>query len=102
MAVLTWTLAATRGYALDDEDRLRGWIIERLMCDFEVDLAGVAPKADFAEEISMLAPLEKAGLVVIRDGKLTVMETGRSVVRVVASTFDTYRRYAGTQFSAAV
>ncbi|TIN59800.1 MAG: coproporphyrinogen III oxidase, partial [Mesorhizobium sp.] len=27
-------LAAVRGVALSDDDRVRGWIIERLMCDF--------------------------------------------------------------------
>lgn len=101
-AIRSGSLASARGYALDDEDRLRGRIIERLMCDFEVDLAGLAPKADFTKEFSMLAPMEKEGLIAIGNGKLTVTETGRSVVRVVASTFDTYRRCAGTQFSAAV
>lgn len=101
-AIRSGSLAAMRGSALDDEDRLRGRIIERLMCDFEVDLVEVAPHADFAEEISMLAPMEREGLVVIRDGKVTTTDTGRPVVRVVASTFDTYRRRQGTQFSTAV
>ena len=68
----------------------------------KVDLADVAPRADFATEISMLAKMEREGLVVIGDGKLTVTDTGRSVVRVVASTFDAYRRCQGTRFSTAV
>jgi oxygen-independent coproporphyrinogen-3 oxidase len=101
-AIRSGSLAAMRGSALDDEDRLRGRIIERLMCDFEVDLVEVAPHADFAEEISMLAPMEREGLVVIHDGKVTVTDTGRPVVRVVAATFDIYRRRQGTQFSTAV
>jgi oxygen-independent coproporphyrinogen-3 oxidase len=101
-AIRSGSLATARGCALDDEDRLRGRIIERLMCDFEVDLADVAPQVDFAEEISMLAPMEKAGLVVIRDRKLTMTDAGRSVVRVIAATFDAYRRGQGTHFSTAV
>jgi oxygen-independent coproporphyrinogen III oxidase len=101
-AIRSGILATARGSTLDEEDRLRGGIIERLMCDFEVDLACVAPHADFAAEILMLAPMEREGLVVIRDRKLTVTDAGRSVVRVVASTFDTYRRWQGTPFSTAV
>ena len=31
-------LATTKGYALTTDDRLRADIIERLMCDFRVDL----------------------------------------------------------------
>jgi len=101
-AIGSGSLATARGATLDDEDRLRGRIIERLMCDFEVDLADIAPRADFATEISMLAEMKREGLVVIGDGKLTITDTGRSVVRVVASTFDAYRRCQGTRFSTAV
>jgi oxygen-independent coproporphyrinogen-3 oxidase len=101
-AIGSGSLATARGSTLDDEDRLRGRVIERLMCDFEVDLAAVAPGADFAEEISMLAPMEREELLVIGDHKLTMTAAGRSLVRVVASTFDAYRRGQGNQFSTAV
>jgi oxygen-independent coproporphyrinogen-3 oxidase len=101
-AIGSGSLATARGATLDDQDRLRGRIIERLMCDFEVDLADNAPQADFTAEILMLAPMEREGLVAIRDRKLTVTDAGRSVVRVVASAFDAYRRGQGTRFSTAV
>jgi oxygen-independent coproporphyrinogen-3 oxidase len=77
-------------------------IIERLMCDFAVDLGAVAPQADFGEELSMLAPMQRDGLLEIDGTKLTVMDAGRSVVRVIAASFDTYRRSKTTQFSKAV
>ncbi|WP_299820306.1 hypothetical protein [uncultured Jannaschia sp.] len=35
-------LGTTRGHALFDEDRLRGRVIERLLCDFAVDPAAFA------------------------------------------------------------
>ena len=37
-AVASERLPTVRGIAVTDEDRLRGRIIERLMCDFSVDL----------------------------------------------------------------
>ena len=41
-AVSNSRLAIARGFALTAEDRLRRAVIERLMCDFRVDLAAVA------------------------------------------------------------
>ncbi len=41
-AILADALPVARGVALSDEDRLRREVIERLMCDLEVDLAAVA------------------------------------------------------------
>src|SRR5262249_18044341 len=48
-AIVAGRFATTRGIALTPEDRLRGRIIERLMCDFAVDLAGT--QTDLAAEI---------------------------------------------------
>ena len=50
----------------------------------------------------MLAPMQREGLVAIDGNRLVVTEAGRSVVRVIAATFDTYRRPAAAQFSTAV
>ncbi len=95
-------LASARGYRIDFEARQRGMIIERLMCDFDVDLKAVAPNFDFADELSKLRPLQDEGLVVIDGSRLTVTEAGRPVVRVVAAAFDTFRQPKRIQFSAAV
>ena len=40
-AIATGKLATVRGIAISDDDRLRGQIIERLMCDMAVDLAAI-------------------------------------------------------------
>jgi oxygen-independent coproporphyrinogen III oxidase len=101
-AIEAGSLASARGCRLDPADRVRALIIERLMCDFEVDLEAIAPKFDFSAELSMLAPMQREGLVAIGGNRLVVTETGRSVVRVIAATFDTYRRPAAAQFSTAV
>jgi oxygen-independent coproporphyrinogen-3 oxidase len=102
-AVDTGSLASARGCRLDERDRQRALIIERLMCDFAVDLDAVAPGADFRDEMAMLAPMQWDGLVEIDGATLTVTEAGRGVVRVVAAAFDTYRRPPQTaQFSKAI
>ena len=101
-AIKAGSLASARGCRLDETDRQRARIIERLMCDFAVDLGAVAPHADFSEELSLLAPMHWDGLVDINGTKLTVTSAGRAVVRVVAAAFDTYRRPQATQFSKAI
>jgi oxygen-independent coproporphyrinogen III oxidase len=101
-AIEAGSLASARGCLLGDEDRARARVIEKLMCDFEVDLGAIAPEFDFAEELSMLAPMQTEGLVAISKRRLIVTEAGRFVVRVIAATFDTYRRPQAAQFSTAV
>ena len=101
-AIDAGSLASSRGCRLDEGDRRRARIVERLMCDFAVDLDVIAPDVDFSEELSALAPLEWDGLVKIDGTKLTVTNAGRAVVRVVAAAFDTYRRQPATQFSKAI
>ena len=96
------SLASARGCRLDAEDILRGQIIERLMCDFEVDLGAIAPHGDFSDEFAMLGPMIRDGLAEIRGSKLIVTDAGRSVVRVIAAAFDTYRRPETAQFSKAI
>ena len=96
------TLASARGCRRDAEDRQRADIIERLMCDFEVDLDLIAPGREFAEELAMLAAMQRERLVEILGRRLVVTDAGRSIVRVVAAAFDTYRRAHAAQFSTAI
>ena len=101
-AIEAGTLATARGCRIEAEDRRQGLIIERLMCDFAVDLAAIAPGVDFAGELSTLAPMISDGLVEINGTKLLVTQAGRPVVRIVAAAFDRYRRPQSAQFSRAV
>ncbi len=82
-----------RGIALGAEDRLRRRVIERIMCDLEVDLAGEAFAAGeapdmFGAETAALAPLAEAGLVEMTGSRLRVTEPGRTALRSIASLFD--------------
>ncbi|MGN6572604.1 MAG: oxygen-independent coproporphyrinogen III oxidase [Pseudolabrys sp.] len=91
-----------KGLALSDDDRLRGAMIERLMCDLALDLAAFGGAERFADEIAALEPLADAGLLV-RDGERIVMTTeGRPYVRIAAAAFDAWLPAAQKRHSVAV
>ncbi len=99
-------LPITRGLVLDDDDRLRAAVIERLMCDLQVDLGEVCKvfgrdPSVFAEEVAGLSALEADGLVEMDDKIIRVTEQGRPFVRVVCAGFDSYFR-TGEERSAPV
>ena len=72
---------------------MRRAVIERLMCELEVDLAatatahGYAPD-HFAPELDRCQRFAREGLLRIEAGKLRVAEAGRAALRVVAAQFD--------------
>ena len=101
--VLRYTSYPTAAdFSPGERDRQRARIIERLMCDFAVDLKAIAPHADFSHELSALGPLQSDGIVELSGTKVIVTEGGRAVVRVVAAVFDGYRRAQAAQFSKAI
>ncbi|MGO4525403.1 oxygen-independent coproporphyrinogen III oxidase [Microvirga sp. 2MCAF35] len=106
-AVLKGQLPIVRGVALSDDDRLRRAIIERLMCDFSVDLDEVASEFrsgtdGFAPEIDAIDDLARDGLV-IRDGlTLSIPDEGRALVRNVCAVFDRYLESGAQRHSRAL
>ena len=100
-------LATVRGRALTEEDRLRRDIIEQLMCNLEVDLAGTAAAwnrnlNDFATELSEIDALAERGFVHRRDGTITVADDSRPLVRTICAVFDAYLSDQETRHSRAV
>ena len=94
-AVVAENLATARGVFLTQEDRLRRSIIERLMCDFSVDLAREAafhnlPDFDFSREISRMNALICDGIVDHVGTRLIVRDAARPLVRLVCAVFDQY------------
>ena len=88
-------LPIARGLALTDDDRFRGEIIEKLMCDFEVDLAQVCAHhgrtlADLDTTRPGLADLAADGLLTMEGDRVIVTEAGRLVVRTLCALFDVY------------
>ena len=107
-AIAAGKLATMKGIVLSDDDRLRGHIIERLMCDMAVDLDAVADETgfdvntDFADEIELLQPFLDNGSVLIDGRRIRITESGRPYMRLVASVFDTYLAQAKSRHSVAV
>jgi oxygen-independent coproporphyrinogen-3 oxidase len=104
-AVAGGELATARGIALSADDRLRGGIIEQIMCDFSADLEMIVPEADWnaiEPDLDALAPLAAEGLVRLEGRRITVTNEGRPFVRLVAAAFDAYLRKGRGRHSVAV
>jgi oxygen-independent coproporphyrinogen III oxidase len=94
-AVAGGRLATARGVMVTDEDRFRGEIIERLMCDLRVDLGAIAvgygrEEGTLAPKKAVLAELAGAGVVRLDGSVVTIVEDCRVLARVVAAVFEAY------------
>jgi len=89
-AVEAGRFATVKGIALSADDRLRGAIIERLMCDLAVDLDRIAPERDFSAELESLDELGSKGVVRITGRRVAITDAGRPFLRLVAAAFDAY------------
>jgi oxygen-independent coproporphyrinogen-3 oxidase len=103
-AIAAGRFATAKGIALSEDDRRRGAIIERLMCDLEVDLAALARDGagEVAQEIESLRAFEEEELLVIDGRRLKVTPKGRPFVRLVAAAFDAHLPRNRARHSAAV
>ena len=100
-------LAAVKGYALTDDDRLRRNIIERIMCDFGADVGRIcAARGASAENILKESPrlrdLVANGVAVLDGTSLAVAEDARFLVRSVAAAFDAHLGGSAMRHSRAV
>ena len=88
-------LPTAKTYRLTAEDRFRADVIERLMCDFQVDIAAVAAAHGFDPDLLLkhndaLEDLERDNLVQRGGTSVRVDDSHRFVVRAVAAAFDAY------------
>jgi len=90
--------ALWRGLALTRDDCIRRDVIKALICNFRLDFSAVEQQwqltfADyFAEDLRLLAPLAKDGLVDIDDNGIQVTPKGRLLIRNICMCFDVYLR----------
>jgi oxygen-independent coproporphyrinogen III oxidase len=93
-AVASGRLATVRGYALTGDDRLRAEIIERIMCDFAVDLGQICARHGSAPEQVLQSPrlqnLISDGVVEIDGAALALADDSRFLARSVAAVFDAH------------
>jgi oxygen-independent coproporphyrinogen-3 oxidase len=100
-------LATARGYRLTGDDRLRAEIIERIMCDFAVDLDSVCTRhgsmvATMLQSAPRLRELIADGIVDVEGSSLAVPADSRFLVRSVAAAFDAHLDRSQRQHSRAV
>ncbi|XTZ38380.1 oxygen-independent coproporphyrinogen III oxidase [Salmonella enterica] len=90
--------ALWRGIALTRDDCIRRDVIKSLICNFRLDFAVVENLWEinfhhyFAEDLRLLSPLVKDGLVAKSEQGLRVTPKGRLLIRNICMCFDTYLR----------
>jgi len=94
-------LPVEKGYALDEDDKVRQYVIKQIMCNFKVSKADVADRFGvdfdryFQRSIEALYEVRDAGFVEIDSEGLRVREDGRLFVRNVCMAFDRYLEAKG-------
>lgn len=90
--------ALWRGIALTRDDCIRRDVIKALICNFRLDYAAVERAWDvdfqdyFAQDLKLLAPLAKDGLVDVDEKGIQVTPKGRLLIRNICMCFDAYLR----------
>ncbi|WP_386697738.1 oxygen-independent coproporphyrinogen III oxidase [Lonepinella sp. MS14436] len=91
-------IALHKGLVLSQEDCLRRDVIKALICNFKLDFANIEKQyqidfnTHFAEDLALLTPLVKDGLVQVSENSIQVSSTGRLLIRNICLCFDTYSR----------
>ena len=103
--VLEGKLAAVRGFALSDEDRMRAWVIERIMCEFGFDPAELTSR--FGHRAAVILAEAQAiaasdSMVRFSSGRFEICPQARPFARSIAARFDTYLAAGAARHSAAV
>ena len=83
-------LPTIRGHQFTPDDRMRGALIESLMCNLSVDVAALAPDEGFDDSFERLRDLESEGLLNLSGTRITMTEEGKPFVRLAAQAFDAY------------
>ena len=89
-------LGTVRGFVYSDDDRVRSFVIEKLMCDLafsESELRGRFPASlidSVIYEAKDVAASDRDGLIERTADGFTVTERGRPFVRSICACFDAY------------
>lgn len=89
-------LPYVKGFTLNSEDELRKFIINQLICHFELNFHTVKEKFDvdmftyFHDELQQLTPMIEDGLVSMNHEGILVHNSGRMLIRRVCMVFDEY------------
>ncbi|MDX1295828.1 MAG: oxygen-independent coproporphyrinogen III oxidase, partial [Sulfurimonadaceae bacterium] len=87
-----------RGVVLNDDDRIRQYVIMELMSNFKLDIKrfeakfGIVFKEYFADAIEALQPFADEELLVMDEGKIECSQTGTLLIRNISMPFDAYMK----------
>ena len=100
-------LTTMRGLALSDDDKMRGQIIEQLMCALSVDLEAIARQhnshpAQFLPALEAAEPFLSHGMASLSGFTLRINPDWRVAARSIAALFDAYLEGGAQRHSAAV
>jgi oxygen-independent coproporphyrinogen III oxidase len=96
IAIDSGRLPVWRGRHLDQDDQVRGEIIQQLMCRGSIDIAALERRYDidfhryFADALARVQPLVSDGLVVLERLRISATSRGRLLLRIIAMCFDRY------------
>jgi len=101
------SFAIQRARRLSDDDLQRRDVIERLMCEFMVDLDTVCARHGlasdhFGEELARLSALESEGIVRVEGNWVVLDESCWPLARSVAAIFDSYLKPEEQRHAAAI
>lgn len=88
--------AMIRGFTLSEEDYLRQFVINQLICHFSLNFDEVEkrfninPQVHFIEEFAALGPMIEDGLLSLDSVGISVHNAGRLLIRRVCMVFDEY------------
>ena len=109
-AIADGCLPVCRGMRMSRDDVVRADVIQRLMCEGNVDMRDVEQRhriafdSYFRTALAALRPMAEDGLVEFSPGRITVASQGRLLLRNIAMCFDAYldRQAVPVQFSRAI
>jgi len=106
-AVESGQIAIARGIELGDDDLARGWVIERLMCNFAFSAIELVERfgnigQTLLCEASRLTLSNTGHFLRLEGENFVVPQESRSLVRLVAAKFDKYLRNGTARHSPAV
>ncbi|MBD3806199.1 oxygen-independent coproporphyrinogen III oxidase [Sulfuricurvum sp.] len=103
VAIDAGKLPYERGVVLNEDDRVRKYVIMELMSNFKLDITrferiyGVKFAEYFADAIEVLKPFEADGLLTISPTSIECSVTGTLLIRNIAMPFDAYmKRHASS------
>ncbi len=93
-AVREGRFSTARGHVFSDEDRLRGRLIEALMCDYAISASEITGDFDISEAklTAMFKEVDAQfeNLLQITEDGLFIPEPARPLTRMIARSFDAY------------